>query len=233
MPGVAQVRGVVHSPSFLRLYSTRLLSATADGIFQAALASYVFFSPEKATTPAKTAVALAALLLPYSLAGPFIGVFLDRWRRQRVLVVANTVKIALVLVVAGLVLSGSDGAAFFIGAVAVLGVNRLFLSALSAALPHLVAGSRPRCRQTRCRQRPDRLQPSRAPGSEGPIRFGLGSGSATAASIDALAAVVYGASALRVAATMNRDLLGPDADELAPPCRTRSGTGWVAWPATS
>jgi MFS family permease len=219
--GVAQVRGVVHSPFFLRLYSTRLLSATADGIFQAALASYVFFSPEKATTPAKTAAALAALLLPYSLAGPFIGVFLDRWRRQRVLVVANTVKIALVLCVAGLVLSGSDGALFFIGAVAALGVNRLFLSALSAALPHLVTEA-DLVTANALSTTSGSIATIAGAAIGGLIRFGLGSGSATAASIVALSAVVYGASA-SVAATMNRDLLGPDADELAP---TRTGPAW-------
>jgi MFS family permease len=226
--GVAQVRGVVHSPFFLRLYSTRLLSATADGIFQAALASYVFFSPEKATTPAKTAAALAALLLPYSLAGPFIGVFLDRWRRQRVLVIANTVKIALVLFVAALVLSRSDGAVFFIGAVAALGVNRLFLSALSAALPHLVAEA-DLVTANALSTTSGSIATIAGVAIGGLIRFELGSGSATAASIISLSAVVYGASA-SVAATMNRDLLGPDADELAP-ARTRPawhGLGGVA-----
>ncbi len=228
MAGVAQVRRVVHSPFFVRLYSTRLLSATADGIFQAALASYVFFSPEKATTPAKTAAALAALLLPYSLAGPFMGVFLDRWRRQRVLVIANAVKIALVLFVAALVLFGSDGAVFFIGAVAALGVNRLFLSALSAALPHLVAET-DLVAANALSTTSGSIATIAGAAIGGLIRFGLGSGSATAASIIALSAVVYGASA-SVAATMNRDLLGPDADELAP-ARTRPawhGLGGVA-----
>jgi len=135
---LTQVRTIFHSPNFGRLYTTRVVSATADGIFQAALASYVFFSPQNATTPAKAATAFAALLLPYSIAGPFVGVFLDRWRRQRVLVISNTVKVALVVLVAALVLTKSDGAAFFATAVTALGVNRFFLSALSAALPHVV-----------------------------------------------------------------------------------------------
>ena len=35
------------------------------------------------------------LLLPYSVVGPFAGVFLDRWRRQRVLVHTNTLRAVL------------------------------------------------------------------------------------------------------------------------------------------
>ncbi len=118
-----------------------------DGIFQTALASYVFFSPQNATTPAKAAAAFAALLLPYSIAGPFVGVFLDRWRRQRVLVIANTVKVALVLVVAGLVLANSDGVAFFV--TAVVGTRRQPVLPLGA-IGRLAArrrAARPDCRE--------------------------------------------------------------------------------------
>jgi MFS family permease len=209
-----QVREILRSPNFRRLYSTRLLSATADGIFQAALASYVVFSPEKATTPAKIAVAFAALLLPYSIAGPFAGVFLDRWRRQQVLVIANTVKVALVVIVAALVLANSAGAAFFVTAVAALGVNRLFLAALSAALPHVV-------------EPVDLVAANALSTTSGSvativgvaigagIRLAAGSSAAAIASIVLLSALVYGSSAA-VAATMGRELLGPDAEELAP-----------------
>jgi MFS family permease len=209
----AQVREILRARNFRRLYSTRLLSAAADGIFQAALASYVFFSPQNATTPGKAAAAFAALLLPYSIAGPFVGVFLDRWRRQRVLVIANTVKVALVVVVAGLVLANSDGVAFFVTAVVALGVNRFFLSALSAALPHVVE--------------PDDLITANALSTTSGsvmtivgaaigagIRLGTGSSPAAVSSIVVLSAVVYGASAA-VAATMSAGLLGPDADERA------------------
>jgi len=42
----AQVREILRARDFRRLYSTRLVSAAADGIFQTALASYVF-SPRK------------------------------------------------------------------------------------------------------------------------------------------------------------------------------------------
>lgn len=126
-------------PHFKRLYATRLTSQTADGIFQASLASAVFFNPEHTTDAAQAAAGFAVLLLPYSMVGPFAGVLLDRWRRQRVLVVANLVRAGLVAVVAALLVTmGPASPIFYAGALAVVSVNRFFLTALSAALPHLV-----------------------------------------------------------------------------------------------
>jgi MFS family permease len=223
--GATQAREVLRAPHFLQLYSTRLVSAAADGIFQAALASYVFFSPEKATTPTKAAATFAALLLPYSIAGPFVGVFLDRWRRQRVLVLANAVKVALVLVVAALVLTGADGPAFFVTAIAALGVNRLFLSALSAALPHLV--DEPHLVTANALSTTSgSIATIGGVGVGGLIRLGVGSGPAAVASIVGLSAAVYGISAA-VAATMGRELLGPDDEELAAAPSASVGHGLV------
>ncbi|HVC73461.1 MAG TPA: hypothetical protein VNC85_06785, partial [Mycobacteriales bacterium] len=83
-------------PDFRRLYGTRLTSQCADGVFQASLAGVVLFSPESAGDPAEIASAFAVLLLPYSLIGPFAGVLLDRWRRQRVLLWSNVLRCLLV-----------------------------------------------------------------------------------------------------------------------------------------
>ncbi len=103
-----------------------------------ALASYVFFSPERQTSAAQAAIAFATLLLPYSVVGPFAGVFIDRWRRQRILLIANLVRALMVVGVALVVAGGQVGPVFLIGTLAVLSVNRFFLSALSASLPHVV-----------------------------------------------------------------------------------------------
>jgi len=135
----AGLRAVLAQPHFKRLYGTRLTSQAADGIFQASLASAIFFNPEHSTDAARTAAGFAVLLLPYSLVGPFAGVLLDRWRRQRVLVVANLVRAGLVSVVGALLLTvGPASPLFYIGALAVVSVNRFFLTALAAALPHLM-----------------------------------------------------------------------------------------------
>src|ERR1700709_970875 len=95
------VRGLLGIPGFRRLYSVRLLSQLADGVFQASLASAVFFSPERQTDAAAVAAGFSVLLLPYSLIGPFAGTRLGRWRRAGVLVRANLVRAGLVVVSAG------------------------------------------------------------------------------------------------------------------------------------
>jgi MFS family permease len=133
-----QLREILRGRDFRRLYATRLSSQLTDGVFQVALAGYVFFSPERQATAGKAAAAFAVTLLPYSALGPFAGVFIDRWRRRQILVWTPVLRALLVLLVAGLVTAGQDGLGFFLGVLVVLGVNRFFLSALSAALPHVV-----------------------------------------------------------------------------------------------
>ena len=137
---VGDLLDVLENREFRRLYVTRLLAQAADGITTVALTSYVFFSPQREATAAEVAAAFATTLLPYSLAGPFAGVLLDRWRRQRILVVASLLKAALVAALAGMVAADYAGAGFFGVGLAVLSVNRFFLAALSAALPHVVPG---------------------------------------------------------------------------------------------
>jgi MFS family permease len=116
----------------------RFTTQWADGMFQAALGGAVLFNPERQAEPLAVAAGLAVLLLPYSLIGPFAGALLDRWDRQRVLIGANVVRAALVVVVASVVLSGADGLLLYLPALAVAGVSRFVLSGLSVALPHVV-----------------------------------------------------------------------------------------------
>jgi MFS family permease len=133
------LRELLARPGFRRLYGTRLLSQAADGVFQASLASAIFFSPERQTDAAAVAAGFSILLLPYSLVGPFAGVLLDRWSRARILVRANLARAALVLAVAAvLAFLGPDGPAFYLLALAVISVNRFFLATLSAGLPRVV-----------------------------------------------------------------------------------------------
>ncbi|GAA3762057.1 MFS family permease [Spinactinospora alkalitolerans] len=136
------LREVLRGPRFRRLFATRLVSQFSDGAYQAGLAGYVFFAPEQHTTAGAVAAAFAVLLLPFSLVGPFAGVFIDRWSRRQVLLVSAAVKAALAVVTAVLVTVGSDGPAFLVAALCLLSVNRFFLAALSAALPHVVARDR-------------------------------------------------------------------------------------------
>ncbi|MBO0775867.1 MAG: MFS transporter [Actinobacteria bacterium] len=130
---------VLAGRDFRRLLSTRLVSQFGDGIFTAAIGTYVFFSQNSFPNPGVAATAFAVLYLPYSLIGPFAGVFIDRWSRRQILVWSALLRAALVCFTAFLVAGGSQGTLLYVSVLAALGVNRFFLSALSAALPHVVA----------------------------------------------------------------------------------------------
>lgn len=134
------VRSLLHRKDFRALYSTRLVGQFGDGFFQAALASFVLFSPEREPNATAIAVAFGILLLPYSLVGPFAGVFLDRWLRRNILVRANLLKALLTIPVIAAVLAGSESVILGVSVLAVLGVGRFILSGLSASLPHVVSG---------------------------------------------------------------------------------------------
>jgi MFS family permease len=139
----AAVRALFREQWFPTLLATRLASQTADGLFQTSLAGAVIFNPEHHTGPTKVAVGFVVLLLPYSLIGPFAGVLLDRWRRQRVLTYGAAVRAGLVVATAATLAGhGPSGAVFVVTALAALAVNRFYLAALSAALPSVVSTSR-------------------------------------------------------------------------------------------
>ena len=123
---------------FRRLFSVRLLSQGADGVFQVALVSTVLFSPERAPNAGAIAAGFATILLPFSVLGPFVGVFLDRWSRRRTLVVANLLRVVLLVVLSWLVGQGAMGLAFYGLVLAAFSVNRFLLAGLSASLPHVV-----------------------------------------------------------------------------------------------
>ena len=137
------LRVLLRFADFRRLLAVRLLSQGADGVYQVALATYVVFSPEKQTSAAAIASAMAVLLLPYSLLGPFAGVLLDRWRRRQVLLYGNLLR-ALLAVRHG----RADRSAtvpdwlFYVSALSVTAVNRFVLAGLSAALPRVVDAER-------------------------------------------------------------------------------------------
>ncbi|KAB8196424.1 MFS transporter [Nonomuraea phyllanthi] len=217
MSFVADLRVVLRSHDFRRLFSTRLVSQFSDGIFQFGVTGFAFFSPESQTTALQVAAGLAVLLLPYSVLGPFVGVFIDRWSRRQILVVAPVVRGVFLLAAAALVAADAPDAAFYAAALCVLAVNRFFLSALSAALPHVVT--------------PDRLMAANAvtPTSGTVVTFvGAGVGfllrelfggdDPGVALLLVTSGVVFGLSAL-VARTMGRDLLGPEADPNRPQAR--------------
>jgi MFS family permease len=135
---LADLRSVLAERGFRQLFACRLTSQTGDGLFTAGLGTYVFFNNTSFPSPARAAAAFAVLYLPYSFIGPFAGVFIDRWSRRQILVWSPLLRTVFVAGCAALVWSGNLGVWLGAGALLVLGVNRFFLSALSAALPHVV-----------------------------------------------------------------------------------------------
>ena len=136
-PGTLErIRGALAGADFRRLFAIRLVSQCADGLFQSALVASVVFAPEQQDTAVGLLKATLIVALPYSILGPFTGVFIDRWRRRLILILAPCVKAAVV----GLVLFDPirDAVPFFAGALLVLSVNRFFLATAAAIVPRLV-----------------------------------------------------------------------------------------------
>lgn len=217
MSFVADLRVVLRGRDFRRLFGTRLVSQFSDGIFQFGVAGFAFFSPESQTTALQVAAGLAVLLLPYSILGPFVGVFIDRWSRRQILVVAPIVRGALLLVAAGLVAADVPDAVFYGAALGVLGVNRFFLAALGASLPHVVPAERLMAANA--------VTPTSGTvvtfigvGVAVLLRKVFGSDDFGVALLLITSGVVFGLSSL-VARTMDRRLLGPTYDPKRPQAR--------------
>jgi len=131
-----RAREALRSPDFRRLFAIRLVSQSADGLFQAALVASIVFNPEQQNTVKGFAIATLVVSLPFSILGPFTGVFIDRWSRRKILVVAPILRAALVW----LVLFNPQRAplAFYAGALLVLSVNRFYLATAVTIVPRLV-----------------------------------------------------------------------------------------------
>jgi MFS-type transporter involved in bile tolerance (Atg22 family) len=133
----ADLKAVLADRDFRKLFATRLVSQTGDGIVTAAVGTYVFFNASTFPSPMAGAAAFAVLYLPYSLIGPFAGVLIDRWSRRQILVWSAPIRAALVLVTAALMVAGNRSVPLYIAVLALLGVSRFLLSSFSTALPHV------------------------------------------------------------------------------------------------
>jgi MFS family permease len=131
-----RARDALRSQDFRRLFAIRLLSQSGDGLFQAALISSIVFNPEQQDTILDFAIAILVVSLPFSILGPFTGVFIDRWSRRRILVVAPWLRAAAVWMV--LFEPKAAPVLFFGGALWVLSVNRFYLATAVSVVPRLV-----------------------------------------------------------------------------------------------
>ena len=203
-----ELRQVLGSARFRQLFTVRATGQFCDGLFQAALATFVLFSPERQPTAASIATTFAILYLPYSIVGPFAGVFLDRWRRRQVLLYGNLLRTVVVLGVALLTIQQRSGLDLGLAVLIALGINRFILAALSSSLPHTVADK-------------DLVTANAFSPTAGTLfaaigglvgvvlRSAVGGGDAGSTTILVLSALGFTASGL-LALRMPKDLLGPD-----------------------
>jgi len=112
---------VLAERDFRKLFNTRLVSQTGDGVLTAGVGTYVFFNASTFPSPTAGAAAFAVLYLPYSLIGPFAGVFIDRWSRRQILVYSAVVRSLFVVLTAALVAGGKLGVPLYIAVLLVLG----------------------------------------------------------------------------------------------------------------
>jgi MFS family permease len=205
---ISDLRVLLAERDFRKLFATRLVSQAGDGVFNAGFAAYAFFSAQSFPNPVAAVYAFTVLYLPYSLIGPFAGVFIDRWSRRQIIVWGALIRAAMVAVAGFVVLAGQTGIPLYVSALAVLGVNRFFLSAISAGTPHVVQS--------------DKLVMANAvaPTSGTILGFvggvvGLGVHLVTGGGLAGSAATLWFGGACYVAAgllglRMSRDLLGPN-----------------------
>ncbi|MDR1214521.1 MAG: MFS transporter [Propionibacteriaceae bacterium] len=137
------LRQVWRKPDFRRLLLVKLLAQTADGTVQIGVAAYTLFSPERQPNAWAIAGVLAVTMLPFSVLGPFVSVVIDRWDRRRTILVADSLRLVLCLLLAGLVLapssSGWELAGIMVTALVVMSLERFQIATLLAALPHTVS----------------------------------------------------------------------------------------------
>ncbi len=127
-----------HGSKLPAILTVRWLGQIGDGIFQSALASFVLFSPQRQPNAVSAATAFAVVLLPYSLVGPYAGVFLDRISRQRIVALSNLIRAGDLLLITILIKSSATGIPLTLLVLVAFGINRLILSGLSAGLPLVV-----------------------------------------------------------------------------------------------
>ena len=129
---------IFKGPNARRLLYVRLFGQAGDGILQTALATFVLFSPERAANPERIALSFAILLIPYSLVGPFVGLFIDSWSRRSILYRANILRVITMLAIA-IVFTGHDAnKTLAVLVLFSLGINRFIQAALAASVPHVV-----------------------------------------------------------------------------------------------
>ncbi len=129
-------RALRNRPFFL-VFVSQLVSQSGDFIFSVAL---IWLVLELTGSAFAVGLMLTGLILPGVVLGPFLGVYIDRWDRKRLLVATNVLQGTVVAVLSGFVLLGQDSIPYLFGIVLLLGAGASVVrAATNAYVPELVA----------------------------------------------------------------------------------------------
>ncbi|MGI5951290.1 MAG: MFS transporter [Brooklawnia sp.] len=144
MNALRRLARLLRHAGFRRLTAVRVLSQGGDAVVQVGMTAYVLFSPQSQANAWAVAAVIALIAVPFSVVGPFVSPILDRFARQRVVIVADVVRVVLAVSIALLVGMGAVTGAWqgllLVLLVVMLSLNRLQLAALGAGMPHTVEG---------------------------------------------------------------------------------------------
>ncbi|MEP6758356.1 MAG: MFS transporter [Actinomycetota bacterium] len=222
--------------AFAVLLGVQFLAQAGQGVVQGAIGKSIGFGGQKgfdiSNVPSADYLLKVVLWLyiPYTLISPFIGVFIDRFPRRRVMWWANLIVAAIVAVIAVVVLiplgsDSSEGKTFatvglILALIAAQAVTRVALAVKSAAVPDVLSGK-------------DLMQGnglSQAGGALAQI-VGIAFGVAFGGLIAAWVGVAFGAAVLVVGAFVSRQMQHVEAAEhqstFAQEVRKILGTIWA------
>jgi MFS family permease len=131
----ATVWNLLSLPDYRRLIASQFIGQAADGIAQAFLATELVLDPLSEGTPGRILAVFVVTLLPYSIVSPFMGVFVDRWDRRRLLIGTNLARAALLMTIPLWAQFLPEQQALAIGVLGILGLGRLFHTTKGAVLP--------------------------------------------------------------------------------------------------
>ena len=137
----------IEKKSFRALMLTQFISMAGDGIVAGSVIKSISFGGASGFDPtsAKSSKDLLAIVfltyLPFTLLSPFVGVFIDRFDRRKLLVVSNYVRAVLVAIAGFLLLTGVDATGILVVlALLVLAGFRLMLAIKGAGMADAVDG---------------------------------------------------------------------------------------------
>ncbi|HEX5950111.1 MAG TPA: MFS transporter, partial [Actinomycetota bacterium] len=147
---------VFHNVDFASLMGVQFLAMAADGLIRGSIAKSIAFGGTEGfdvtTVPSADYLlkVVLALYIPYTFISPFIGVFIDRFERRRVLSVSNiaTAVLVTIVAVAAMLPLGDDTSegrvgittALILGMLVMQACVRIVLAVKSAAMPDVLSG---------------------------------------------------------------------------------------------